>query len=193
MNISMDYYDSIFERATLAARMIVPYVLMAVLFLLTLASAPEPFSLLFKAPYILMVIYYWSLFRPTLLPYWLVLIAGLFFDLIAGFPLGVHGLLFMVCRFFVTSQRRFLLGQNFMIIWLGYCVVTVAYMCLQWLVLSLSQLTLFPITKTLYGYGIGGILFPFVLLLLHLTHQVLPAPQVEMARTLKEQRGAGGF
>ena len=189
----MDFNEGFLGRIEHLARLSVPYALMAGLFLMSFISVPEPLSFILKAPFILMVLYYWSLFRPTLLPYWLVFLAGLCVDLLSGFPVGLHALLFIACRAFVSSQRRFLIGQTFMMIWLGYVLVSIAFTALQWFALSLISLNILPIAGVMYEGMQGVVIFPVVLLMLHVTHKILPTPQADMARTLKENRTGQGF
>jgi hypothetical protein len=59
--------------------------------------------------------------------------------------------------------------------------------------LSLLSFNVLPFSGMVFEGAIGVIIFPLVLLLLHLTHKVLPTPQADLARTLEENRTGQGF
>ncbi len=189
----MDFNEGLLSRLELFAKLSVPYALMLALFLIGFVSLPQPFSLLVNAPLWLMALYYWSLFRPTLLPHMIVFLSGLCVDLLSGYPVGLHALLFLMIRLFVSSQRRFLIGQTFMMIWLGFGIVLTAYVVCEWVFLSLISLKILPISGAVYESVFGLLMFPVVLLLLHFTHKILPVPQADLARTMEENRTGQGF
>lgn len=172
----MDMYATFAERFAYGAKMFVPYALIVALYLCSFIAAPQPFTLLFQMPFFLMALYYWSLFRPTLLPLWLVFVAGLGFDLMGGSVLGVYALLFMAVRVFVTRQRRYLIGQTFLMIWLGYALLAGVFVVLQWGMYSLFFLQVLPIVNSLFLAALSTILFLPVYAVLHFAHQLLPMP-----------------
>ena len=92
----MNFYLSFSERLALTARMIVPYSFMAPRLLLAMISVPMPLAILMNTSYVLMIVYYWALYRPTLLPHGLVVVAGLFIDFMLGFPIGLHAFLLLL-------------------------------------------------------------------------------------------------
>lgn len=161
------------ERAEIAGRMVVPYAFMSLLFILNVISVPYPLSMLFKAPFFLMAVYYWSIYRPSMMPPWLVFASGLLLDLLSGVPLGLNAVLFMLCRMAVTDQRRFLFGQGFVVIWLGFAFLNAASVLLQWLAFSAVYRQWFPLTEAGSLIILGVALFPLVCVLLHLTHRAL--------------------
>lgn len=163
------------ERLEAAGRMFVPYALMAVLFILNVISAPYPLSMIFKAPFFLMAVYYWSIYRPALIPPWLIFLIGLLLDLLSGLPLGLNAAIFLLCRMAVTDQRRFLASQNFVMLWIGFTLVHICFVLAQWLVFSLIHRQWFPFLETGFVVVLGIALFPAVCVFLHLTHRVLRA------------------
>src|SRR5258708_2092944 len=58
-------------------------------------------------------VYYWTIYRPELLPPFAVFIVGLVFDLLSGAPLGVTPLLLLLARTLVLSQRRYFVNRLF--------------------------------------------------------------------------------
>ena len=185
--------DTTIDRLFLALKMTVPYLLIGLLFVLDLISAPAPLSLILQAPFLFMTVYYWSLFRPTLMPTGFVFMIGLLFDILTGFPLGVNALLLALTRMIIATQRRYIVGQTYMMIWLGFVLSVTVFLFSQWVIICLTSLSLLPIMMILAKGLIGIVVFPFILVFLYLTHQILPAPQADIAQTRSEQRGSKVF
>ena len=72
--------------------------------------------------FLLMGIYFWLLARPSLLPFYLVFLLGLGLDVISGQVIGGNALAFLLISFVIFSQRRFLKGQAWPVLWVGYGV-----------------------------------------------------------------------
>ncbi len=161
------------ERLQTAGRMAVPYAFMALLFVLNVISVPYPLSMLFKAPFFLMAVYYWSIYRPGLIPPWLAFGSGLLLDLLSGAPLGLNAALFVLCRMAVVDQRRFLFGQGFAMIWLGFACLHTVFVLLQWLVFSAIQRQWFPLADIGVITVLGIAMFPLICAFLRLTHRAL--------------------
>jgi rod shape-determining protein MreD len=85
----------------------------------------------------LMAIYYWTLYRPDLLPFAVVFAAGLLADLLEGAPLGMSSLVLLLAYGLVLSQREHLVMRRFTVIWLGFLAVAAAAAVVQWGVVSL--------------------------------------------------------
>lgn len=172
----MGPYYSLTDRFEFLVRMALPYGFMLLVFFLELVSVPYPLAAFFKGPLLLMIIYYWSVYRPSLIPPWLVFMAGLVFDLIAGAPyLGLSAILFLVCRMVVVDQRRFLTGQAFPMVWIGFGALNLAFHILQWGTFSALSGTWVPVREFGAPLFLGMVIFPLFYLLLHLTHKALPA------------------
>lgn len=81
---------------------------------------------------ILIAIYYWAVYRPDLLPFWMVFLIGLLQDLLSGDALGVSSLVFLAVYGAVVAQRRFFISRSFMMIWAGFIVVAGGVVILSW-------------------------------------------------------------
>lgn len=127
------------------------------------------------APFLLMGIYYWSAYRPTLVPLWLVFILGIMLDLLSGAPVGLNAFVLVAARWLVTDQRLFLMGQPFMIVWLGFIIVCAIAAAAQWLIYGALNLSWSAPETIPAMIALGAVLFPPVSILLHATHQLLPA------------------
>ncbi|MAI62535.1 MAG: rod shape-determining protein MreD [Micavibrio sp. TMED27] len=161
------------ERLEIIARMSVPYSFMLLLLLLDVMAAPHPLNFLVAAPFIFMAIHYWSIYRPSMMPAFLVFIVGLFLDFLGGTPLGLHALLYLLASTLLKYQRRFLINQSFMISWLGFVVVISTVSFLQWILMSAFYLAILPLDSLMQPILLGVLFFPLILSLLRLTHKVL--------------------
>lgn len=182
-------FSTLGERLDFIARAGLAYALMAIFFVLNVSALPYPFTGIIKIPFILITIFYWSLYRPTFLPAPLVFLCGLMFDLLSASPLGFNTIIFLITRWVIADQRSFLLGQSFIVVWLAFTVLNVVTLCLQWLVFGILQTHFVSITSIFPMIGIGAVTYPFIVLLLHISHKLLPDPRIPLTR----QSSADGF
>jgi rod shape-determining protein MreD len=183
----MGSYLTLTDRLFFAARMVLPYAVILLLLIMSVMSAPAPLSLIFKAPFFLMALYYWTIFRPSLLPVWLVFLIGLLLDILSGLPLGLNAIIFIVCRIVILDQRRFLMSQSFFMNWLGFSILNSAYQVSQWLLFSLLALRWISFQDLWPPLVLGILFFPVISVVLHLTHKILP-PHISQAAGYNTQR-----
>ncbi len=172
----MSLISTFSERLELGARTVLPYSLMALLLLLNSVSVPYAMSGDVKAPFFLMVIYYWSIYRPTLIPPWLAFCTGIITDLLGGLPVGLNACVYVLVQWIVSDQRRFLMGQSFIMIWIGFLVLSVLSELLEWMIFGMVNYQWTPLKPLVFSVGLGSACFPLIGLLLHWTHKILPAP-----------------
>ncbi len=165
------------ERLDVFARLSVACGVLLLFFILNIVVIPFPFIGALKAPFFLMAIYYWAIYRPTLVPLWLVFVAGCLMDLLGQTPFGFTALVLVLAQWFTSSQRRFLLAQPFIMIWLGFSVLYTASLFLKWGVVSVVEIQFLPLNNLWVMAFFGVTLFPPVCFLLHLTHKILPVPR----------------
>src|SRR6266511_3105701 len=80
----------------------------------------------------LIAVFYWSLYRPDLMPAWAAFVLGLLQDIFVGLPLGVSACVLIAVHAAVGTQRRFFVGKSFGVVWLGYAVMASAALALSW-------------------------------------------------------------
>ena len=172
----MNNFSYFAERLESAARKALPYSLMVVLLLLD--CVPMPFSTggHIKAPFFLMGIYYWSIYRPTLIPPWMAFAAGLAADLIGGLPLGFSAASYVLAQWLVMDQRRFLMGQSFVMLWFGFLALSVLISLIQWFIFAAVNFSWPPLRPIFFSLLLGQALFPLICVVLHWTHRMLPTP-----------------
>lgn len=159
----------------LGGRMVVPVMLVGLLFVLNIISFSYGPLGVIRAPFFLMALYYWSVFRPSLMPVWFVFLAGILLDLLSGLPVGLNASVFLIARWVVADQRKFLMAQPFMGFWMFFALVAAAAALLQWGLFGLVNWGWTAIKPVALSVALGVTLFPFVSTFIHWTHRLLPA------------------
>jgi len=129
------------QRFDVLARRLTPFGLTLSLVLVSILPLHVPGGARVMPMLVLMSLYHWSVHRPHLLPAYAVFFIGLLQDILSGVPLGVNALVYLVAYGVVVSQRRFLVGKSFMVIWLGFGLIAAAATAAGWLLISLLNLT----------------------------------------------------
>lgn len=114
------------------------------------------------APLTLVAIYYWSLFRPDLLPYSMVFLLGILQDILHGAPLGLNALVMVLVSLIIRNQARFLTSQGFVVQWLGFLMVVFADAMLQWFLHSMHAGQILAISHGLLRALLGAAIYPFL-------------------------------
>lgn len=78
-------------------------------------------------------LFYWTIYRPDLLPPVAVFLCGITLDLLSGAPLGVAALVFLLTRVVVLPQRRFFVDRLFPFVWGGFTLLAAAAIAFLWL------------------------------------------------------------
>lgn len=160
-----------------AARLLLAQGVIILFLLLNVVSFSMPHAGDFKPFFLLMAVYYWAIYRPTVMPVAYTFVLGLVFDQLANLPFGLSALIFVGLQTFVRRSRLFLMGQPYVMVWLGFAVTCFAYTLCFWLLMSLSEFS-FASFKALTQMMIAGLLsimlFPLASLLLQGVHRLLP-------------------
>gem|GEM_PF-216666 len=118
------------------ARMALPGLGTLMFFLLSLAPIGLAGMGDFPPDIILISIYYWTIFRPAAIPFWLVFLLGILRDALFGIALGMSSLIFIFFRLLVLSQQRYLVKETFWAMWVGFGLIIVPVLFAQWALAS---------------------------------------------------------
>lgn len=110
----------------------------------------------FNFPFIL--IYYWSLKRSESLGYGFIFIAGLFNDVVVGFPIGLSSLTYLIICGFAAYLRNITLRPNLLNDWLFFLFTILVVSSINY-----SLLILFFSLEFNYYEISANILFTFLL------------------------------
>lgn len=164
---------SLWLRLDVTARRLVPAALSFALLLAGSIPMTASHVQVLKPALPLAAVYYWSLYRPDLMPAPVVFVLGLFYDILGGAPVGVHAVVFVVLHAVVNKQRRFLIGKSFAISWMGFALVATGAFSLVWLLTSIYYATPVEPPSLLFQALTTILLFPVVFWVLLRCHIVL--------------------
>ena len=131
MNISHNKENSFGIKST------IPF--FTVLFLIIIMVLPYKFTVIGDImPFLTLIgVYYWSVFKPELLPVSVVFVLGLFQDILLGSPLGLMSLLLVVVQQFIFFQGRQFLERDFLFNWFVFVMLVIGFGFLSWGITSL--------------------------------------------------------
>lgn len=134
--------------------------------LLVLSAFPVPFLGLGEIcpVFLLIAVYYWAIFKPQVLPPAGAFLAGFLLDLLSAYPAGMNAFLFVLVQWMVTGQRRFLLSQNFAVIWASFTLVAFIFSVVRWAVFSLFEFHLMPIKPVVIAALMTAVVYPLVVM-----------------------------
>ena len=86
----------------------------------------------------LILVYYYTLHRPSVVPHWMIFLLGIFVDLMDGAPVGSSSMVLLLSATLLHNQRRFFMNRQFTVTWVGFAVVCIGAKALSWAILSLA-------------------------------------------------------
>jgi len=113
--------------------------------------------------FILMAVYYWSIMWPSVMTYLTTFLIGIAFDLLAGLPPGMNAMTLLMVQWVTRSQRKFMLGQSFRVIWAGLALMAFLTAFIHWAVFSLLHGTLLGAQSVAVGAVLTCLLFPVMM------------------------------
>jgi rod shape-determining protein MreD len=163
------------SRIDLALRSVTPFMMTLMLILLGAMPISMPIDLPIAPAFGLMAVFYWSVYRPDLLPAVAVFALGLLQDLIAGAPLGITAVIWLGTFGIVLNQRKIFLGKPFAMSWWGFSMVAIAAGAARWLISSALAGRLLDAHRLTAELASTILLFPLLVSLFVLTHRrILP-------------------
>lgn len=163
-------------RLRLALRGLVPVTATFALVLIAVVPLGIPYFAPVTPLFTVMAVYYWTIYRPDLLPSYAVFAAGLMQDVLSGEPVGLMALVLLLVHGVCLSQRRVLAGKSFLVGWFGFSLVAAGAAFVSWLLVSIyytqlvdplpgavqlgASVALYPVLAHLFGLGEQRMLRP---------------------------------
>ena len=122
----------------------------------------------------IMIIFYWSIYHPKLLPQWFVLIMGILSDILFGQPIGMTSLSNLIFREITVSRRRFLIKEPFMTVWLNFALFSFGIACMRWMIASFIFHRFFSIDAAAVQWVLTASLYAWMHWLLGKVYVLLP-------------------
>lgn len=152
----------LFHRLDAIARNATPFVLSMLLVLGAGLPLYIPGYGAIAPDLVLPAVFYWSIYRPDLLPGAAVFAIGIFQDVLIGAPLGVNTLSLVLVHSIVVSQRRFFRGKSFAVAWWAFTIVAAGAAVLIWLLMSSLHLTIIDPLPGIFRLVMTVALYPFL-------------------------------
>ena len=108
----------------------------------------------------IIVIFYWTVYRPDLVPPFVLFLIGLIDDVVMGTPLGLMASVFVVLYGVTLTQRQFFIGKSFYVTWLGFSIISAFCICLIWVLVALFAGRLGIVITPFIKYTITLLSFP---------------------------------
>jgi rod shape-determining protein MreD len=128
----------------------------------------------------LIAVYYWAIMRPQTLTPAATFIVGIAFDLMTNSPLGLNALTLLLVQWVTQRQRKFLLGQPFLVMWMGLGLVATGASALQWALFSLYNLQLVAVRDCIMSALMTAAVFPLVVMPLSAFNKMLADRRSQM-------------
>jgi len=121
----------------------------------------------------LMAVYYWTLYRPDLLPALSLFIIGVIQDLLSGGLPGATAIMLLLVRAIVSGHRHYLVNQPFPFIWAGFTLLTGGAMLFLWALHSLLAGNVLELREPILRAVLTISMFPVASLLLGRTQRAM--------------------
>lgn len=144
----------------------IPFAVSVLLILAAVLPYGLPKSSLAAPVLALISVYYWSLFRPELMPAGAAFLLGLLVDVLSGGPPGLNALVLILVHWAASGQRRALAGKSFAVGWLGYLLIAGGAAIVNWFVASVFHATVIESVPLLLSHAIGTAAYPLVAIFL---------------------------
>jgi rod shape-determining protein MreD len=125
------------QRLDAVARHLSPFAFAFLLVLFGAVPIRLPHLAEIGPSFALLAVYYWAVHRPTVLPAIAVFVLGLLADFLGAAPLGVGTTVLLGVYAVTVSQRRFIVGQSFLWVWMGFMIVCAGNFAASWALASL--------------------------------------------------------
>lgn len=162
------------KKLEILARFCSAYCLLSVFLMLDMISFNVPYFNEIRPSFTLMALFYWSIYRPSMVPSWLAFLLGLLIDIVSGLPLGLNALLYVIVARIIQSQRKIFMGQVFLSIYIGYVLASAGVAALEWAIFSLIGFEIVAFKPVMGSMLLGFAFFPVAFLLMNATHKILP-------------------
>lgn len=160
-----------FHQLDRTGRNLLPLSVTILAMLVGMVPLPLPGYAMVTVPLMLMCLFYWVIHRPDLLRPLVVFAIGLLQDLIGGTPIGMTSMVLILAYWLLITQRRFFLGRSFLMLWIGFALVSAGAAAVQWAVFALMTARMLDGRPVLVQALLGVALFPLMAWLLQRLHR----------------------
>jgi rod shape-determining protein MreD len=165
--------NTIFQRLDRSARLVAPFFLSVFLVLLSALPVHLPGYGQIAMDVGLMTVFYWAIYRPDLFPAFAAFALGLWQDILVGAPIGLHALILLLANWAIVSQRTFVQGKSFGVIWWSFLLVALAASIFSWIIICGLNVALVSPMPVLFQALLTVGAFPFMAWILARTQHAI--------------------
>ncbi len=125
--------STVWQRLDLVARNLLPVSFTILLIMIGMLPIRPPDASAIVPSMALIAVFFWTIYRPDLMPEWAVFLIGLFQDLMAGGLVGLGTLVLLLVQQVVKTQRRTCINAPFLLCWAIFALVVVGAQSVAWL------------------------------------------------------------
>jgi len=162
---------TLLQRLDLTLRCMTPFVITLFLALVPVLPLHLPHETDLVPAFTLMSVFYWTVYRPDLMPASAVFAIGVIQDFAAGAPLGVTSLILLGTHGVVLGQRRLFVGKPFAMAWAGFALVDTAATAVSWSFASLLAGEPLAVAASLLQFVVTLAVFPILAWFFVRTHR----------------------
>jgi len=153
---------TVWHRMDALSRQLTPVLLTFVLVIVGVVASHIPGWARVAPLLSLLAVYHWAVYRPDLMPAYAVFAIGFLQDALAGTPMGLFTLLYMLAYGVVVSQQRFLTGKAFFVVWIGYVLISAGVLAMGWILISALSAGVVDPEALLFQYLLGVGFYPLL-------------------------------
>ncbi|MCH4024652.1 MAG: rod shape-determining protein MreD [Acetobacter sp.] len=167
------------HRLDALARRLVPggIIVLIVLVLSAPSGLPEVTSLL--PSFVIASVFFWSVWRPAIMPAPGILALGLILDLVGFAPLGISALTLLLLHGVTLQFRYGLMRLSFMFLWIVFSFSALLTCLLQLLLTSLLGLALLPPQPAFFEAALAVGIYPLLAVFYTRVNRALHGPGQE--------------
>ena len=110
----------------------------------------------------LIAVFYWTIYRPDLMPAIAVLPLGLWQDLMNAGPIGLNALTLLIVYGVILFQRVFFRGKTFLIVWWAFGLMAAFASLVFWLAVMAWHLRYVDPAPLAFQFALTLAVFPFL-------------------------------
>ena len=161
------------ERIDAAGRAAFPVVSTALLLLALSTPIGLPVQGALRFALALACVFFWSLCRPAAMTPLAGFGIGLLADLLGAGTIGVGIIALLAAQGIGLAWRRVLMRQEFLVVWVAFCGVTLVCAAIVWGLDSICTATVLPLDPVLFQAALAAGVYPVLSLCLMTAHRGL--------------------
>lgn len=117
-----------------------------------------------------LMVYFWAIYRPQLMPLWFIFLLGVFQDAFYGtfidtdgiIPIGTTSLVLILIRTLVIAQQKVFIKETFIMVWCGFVIFALGAVLLEWVMFMGLAGSLYLPNEIIIQWAVTIMCYPLV-------------------------------